>query len=309
MACISWDVCIEEQICKEWYLDGSIYKTECGDWYNTGTCYTETYCEDVSGDGSGGGTTVDDGCDATYVRLPGDSASGSGGTCPCEVYGTCVKTDCAGVENGSAQWDPNCGCIGGTTGRTACPTPCNNFDYRVKSVLNTEGGFINDPKDPGGATNKGISWDTWQSSAQSILGLDPTLQNLQNLTENQAMEIYKTLYWDKVKADQINDGDLRYLIFDFNVNAGANAVKVLQRTLNQLGSNVSVDGGIGPETLTAINSTNKIDLYNAYKINRQAYYNNIVANNPSQSKWINGWTNRVNNFINKSVNFFTDVNC
>jgi hypothetical protein len=73
MACISWDICIEEQICKEWYLDGSIYKTECGDWYNTGDCYTEMYCGEVNE--GGGGTAADDGC---------------------EVYGTCntCVTEC-----------------------------------------------------------------------------------------------------------------------------------------------------------------------------------------------------------------------
>jgi hypothetical protein len=71
-------------------MDGHIYKTECSDWYNTGDCYTETYCGEVNE--GGGGTAADDGCDATYVRLPGDSASGSGVICPCEVYGTCAPS-------------------------------------------------------------------------------------------------------------------------------------------------------------------------------------------------------------------------
>ncbi|HUS00805.1 MAG TPA: glycosyl hydrolase 108 family protein [Chitinophagaceae bacterium] len=309
--CQPMQVCVWRQTCIGWYSGTVLLYESCGGWYNTGNCWIENYC------GGSGGSTGND-CYPTTApanaRIEGSITNESTGTataapCPCEFYGTCEKTDCAGVVNGTATWDISCGCIGGTTGRTKCPPPCNTFEFRVKSVLKTEGGFINDPKDPGGATNKGICWNTWQSSAMSILGINPTLQNLENLTEDQAMSIYKNLYWDKVNADNITDGDIRYLIFDFYVNAGGNSVKVLQRTLNQLGSNVSVDGAMGAQTLSAINSANKIDLYNTYKANRQAYYNNIVANNPSQSKWINGWTNRVNSFINKSESFFSDVNC
>ena len=55
---------------------------------------------------------------------------------------------------------------------------CNTFENAISKVLNTEGGFVDDPADPGGATNKGIAWKTWQSFAKSILGKEPTLQNL-----------------------------------------------------------------------------------------------------------------------------------
>ena len=110
------------------------------------------------------------------------------------------------------------------------PNDCNSFNKVVAKVLSSEGGFVNDPADPGGATNKGISWPVWTAQAKSVLNKEPTLQNLKDLTTNDANKIYKKLYWDKVKADDIIDGDLRFLLFDFNVNAGRNAVKVLQRT-------------------------------------------------------------------------------
>ena len=96
MDCITWDVCIEEQICKVWSSEGAVYKEECSPWTNTGQCYTESYCQEVNDGGSGTGGTADDGCDGIYARLPGDtdSGGGGGGTCPCEVYGTCVQPVC-----------------------------------------------------------------------------------------------------------------------------------------------------------------------------------------------------------------------
>lgn len=205
---------------------------------------------------------------------------------------------------------------------------CNTFEERMEDLFDTEGGFVNDPADPGGATNKGISWPVWKESATSILGLEPTLENLQNLTSEQAKLIYKSKYWNPIMADDILDGDLRWLLFDFYVNAGGNAIKILQNTLNQLGENISSDGVMGNQTLTAINDfDDQIILYNLFKTNRQKYYEDItqssinkyLTKNPNATefelkKWtlkrfINGWTNRVNEFIDKTYENYLNVNC
>ncbi|MGV3593851.1 MAG: glycosyl hydrolase 108 family protein [Sediminibacterium sp.] len=96
----------------------------------------------------------------------------------------------------------------------------------------------------------------------------PTLYNLQHLTDDQTKTLYKKLYWDPIHADQIIDGDLRFLLFDFFVNSGGNAVKVLQRTINETGgAPVAVDGVMGANTLNAINAINPITLYNNFKSN------------------------------------------
>lgn len=123
---------------------------------------------------------------------------------------------------------------------------------------------------------------------------------MQNLTNAQASLIYKELYWDKIKADQIVDGDIRYLLFDFFVNAGGNATKVLQKTLNQLGNNLSIDGSMGGLTINAINSADAVQLYNNFKTNRQSYYGNLAAKSSKLATFLNGWTNRVNRFNNKT---------
>ncbi|MDW5290833.1 putative peptidoglycan-binding domain-containing protein [Formosa sp. PL04] len=73
--------------------------------------------------------------------------------------------------------------------------------------------------------------------------------------------------------------------------------------------NLTVDGGMGPNTLNAINSANQMDLYNNLKQTRIDFYNGIVQRNPSQSKFLNGWLNRINKFKDKTEEDNQDVNC
>ena len=187
--------------------------------------------------------------------------------------------------------------------------PCNTFAERIKYILAHEGGYVNNPNDPGKETNKGITIAVWQKNAQSLLNIEPTSANLKVITDAQAAVIYKALYWDKIQAEDIVDGDIRYLLFDFFVNAGGNAVKVIQKTLNQLGNNLSNDGVIGDSTINAINNTNSVQLYNNFKANRQQYYNNLAIRSTKMATFLNGWTNRVNNFKNKTTTNNKNVNC
>ena len=201
--------------------------------------------------------------------------------------------------------------------------PCNNFEDLVSKVLNSEGGYVNDPVDRGGTTNRGISWYTWQKAAQPILGRAPTLDNLKNISANDAKKIYKALYWDNINLSDIHDRDLRGLVFDFFVNSGPNAIKELQKTLNALGGNLVVDGIIGSNTIGYINDYgNMIELYNSYKQRRIGFLENIVdkdvrrylKKNPNatqtelkehtQLKYKNGWLNRVQKFKEKTTENF-----
>ncbi len=171
-----------------------------------------------------------------------------------------------------------------------------DFNTFFPTLLKHEGGFVDNPKDPGGATNKGVTMKTFESYARELLGEEPTLENLKALTDEQAGKIYKKMYWDRVKGDDLEPQELADIVFDFYVNAGANASKLLQRTLNDMGQAIAVDGGIGQQTLTAIKNVNPIELYQRYKQGRIEYYENLVERNPKLKVFLKGWLNRVNSF-------------
>jgi lysozyme family protein len=172
-----------------------------------------------------------------------------------------------------------------------------SLDAFFPTLLRFEGGYVDDPDDPGGATNKGITLRTFGPGA-ALLGIQPTLENLKALTNDQARTIYKAFYWDKIQGDQIGLQELANIVFDFYVNAGANATKLLQNVLNDLGATppLPVDGLIGPATLQAIQRADQKELYRRYKQGRIDYYQDLVANRASLAKFLRGWLNRVNAF-------------
>ncbi len=173
-----------------------------------------------------------------------------------------------------------------------------DFNAFFSTMLKHEGGFVNDPVDPGGATNKGVTMGTFKNCAQQYLGIEPTLENLKALTDEQAGKIYKPLYWDKVHGDDIELQELANIVFDFQVNAGGNASKLLQRVLNDLGATppLAVDGAIGPGTMKALKALDQKEVYRRYKQGRIDYYQDLVAKRPSLAKFLKGWFNRVNSF-------------
>lgn len=173
-----------------------------------------------------------------------------------------------------------------------------SFDAFFPTLLKHEGGFVNDPVDPGGATNKGVTMKTFQSYAKQYLGIEPTLENLKALTDAQAANIYKPLYWDEVRGDEIELQELANIVFDFQVNAGGSASKLLQSVINDLGAAppLKVDGDIGPGTMSALKSLDQKEVYRRYKQGRIDYYEDLVAKRPALGKFLKGWLIRVNTF-------------
>ena len=193
------------------------------------------------------------------------------------------------------------------------PDPCEGLlmDGIMDKVLNTEGGYVNDPNDSGGHTNRGVSWGTWQDYAMKVLGVEPTLENLKLLTEDDARKIYKEGFWDKAKIDEIDDPDMRYAVFDFYINAGGNAISVLQKTLNSLQSKIvlDVDKAMGPKTIECLNSVDHKLLYNTFNENRKQYYKDLAKKDSKKKKFLNGWLNRVSEFNEKTDENKYNVNC
>jgi lysozyme family protein len=171
-----------------------------------------------------------------------------------------------------------------------------NFEVFLPVLLGFEGGFVDDPVDPGGATNKGITLKTFTSAAPSLLNISPTLANLKALTDEQAGLLYKALYWDKIQGDEIELQDLANIVFDFYVNAGGHAAKLLQTVLVAMGANLTVDGDLGPASLRALHAADQTEAYRRYKQGRIQYYENLVQQQPELGKFLKGWLNRVNAF-------------
>ena len=122
-----------------------------------------------------------------------------------------------------------------------------NFEPLLKEVLKSEGGYVNHPRDPGGATNKGVTQRTYDMYRRDK-GL-PT-RTVRKITTAEVALIYKNRYWDRVSGDQMPSG-LDYVAFDAGVNSGpSRGVKWLQRAVG-----ATPDGQAGPATIAAARSS------------------------------------------------------
>lgn len=161
-------------------------------------------------------------------------------------------------------------------------------DYRelIPFILKFEGGFVNDPADSGGPTNKGVTLNTFRS----VYGRTKSVNDLRYITNEQWRNIFISRYWNKCSADMIKDQSIANMLVDFAWHSGVTtAVKKLQKIVG-----VTSDGICGVQTIGAINSRYATDTFNLLKAARMKYLQSIVKNKPSQARFIKGWTKRVN---------------
>ena len=157
------------------------------------------------------------------------------------------------------------------------------FDQAVNVILKHEGGLVNNPNDPGGITNFGISKRSYPEV------------DIYNLTKEQAKEIYERDYWKPLRLYMIDNANVCLELFDFSVNAGlSRAVKMAQKL-----AGTKEDGQLGGITANAINEFEG-DFVKAFKHSRIIYYESLARNNHNLKMFLNGWLNRVNSnyFIN-----------
>ncbi len=159
----------------------------------------------------------------------------------------------------------------------------------VPFILRWEGGFVNDPDDLGGATNRGITIGTYATYCKKKGNPAPTVERLKNLSEKDWAEILKTMYWDKWKADQITNQSVANILVDWVWASGANGIKIPQRLLG-----VTVDGIVGVKTLSALNSRNPKELFEEIKKARIKFIDDICNARPANNKFKKGWLNRIN---------------
>lgn len=176
--------------------------------------------------------------------------------------------------------------------------------YLVPIIQKWEGGFSNHPSDTGGATMAGITIATYKSYCKIKGKPVPTVEDLKNITQEEWMDILKTLYWDKWQADDINNQSIANLIVDWVWASGVYGIKYPQQVLG-----VTADGIVGPKTLAAINDyANQEELFNKLWERRKQHFEAIVANNASQQVFLKGWLNRLNDFVYHADNKWYEEN-
>lgn len=156
-----------------------------------------------------------------------------------------------------------------------------DFNLAIPTVLQHEGGYVNNPADPGGETNFGIS-------KRSYPNVD-----IAGLTQAAACDIYRRDFWTPLLLDSVNSQDVATKILDTCVNLGlGGGVKYLQRALVSSGTLVAVDGQMGPATLAAVNAADPNQLLTAYRNVLVSFYEGLVAQKPQDSPFEAGWLNR-----------------
>ncbi|MBC7146969.1 MAG: peptidoglycan-binding protein [Thioclava marina] len=174
-------------------------------------------------------------------------------------------------------------------------------------IVAREGGYVDDPDDPGGATKHGVTLGTLRR-----LGLDLTgdgridEMDVRALDPAQASEIFIQHYYEAPRIDRL-PAAIQPSVFDMYVNAGGNAVVILQRLLGDMGQRIIVDGIIGPQTVAAAeiaDATAPGYFADAYGIARRNYYYRVADARPASRKFATtragqkgGWIRRAEEFI------------
>jgi len=155
-----------------------------------------------------------------------------------------------------------------------------SWDASFEMVLKHEGGYVNDPRDPGGRTNLGVTQRAWEAWLVRTV----TESDMRALTPDTVKPFYKTMYWDKIKGDQLPAG-VDYAAYDLAVNSGVRrAAKYLQEI-----AGVVADGAIGPKSLEAIKACNPKELVDALCDMRLAFLKRL----PTFETFGKGWSRRV----------------
>jgi len=163
---------------------------------------------------------------------------------------------------------------------TGVPEP-ERFKRCLTELLKHEGGYVDHPRDPGGATNLGVTLAT----LREWRGKTVTKADVKALTVEEAGAIYRAKYWVVAGCDRLPAG-VDLIVFDMAVNSGpARAVRTLQQVVN-----VTPDGVVGPVTLTAARAKPAAELIDAYSRKREAFYRSLST----FDTFGRGWMRRLN---------------
>lgn len=167
----------------------------------------------------------------------------------------------------------------------------SDFSQALAKTLIHEGGYVNNPVDHGGATNKGVTqkvYDDWRDFKEE------DRQDVKLISDGEVADIYHEFYWKPCRCGELISQPIAEKVFDLAVNCGPRAaIRILQQACGDSGHLVMVDGAIGALTLQAANACNPHDLIDAIRSRAKDRYRRIVQNDPSQNIFLNGWLHRV----------------
>lgn len=151
-------------------------------------------------------------------------------------------------------------------------------------------GFSNDPCDAGGATMCGVTISTYSRYKQIKNKPKPSVNDLKKITLDEWLDILKMFYWDKMKADRIENQSIANLCVDMCWGSGSvTAIRKIQKCLG-----VAVDGVVGQRTLAALNGFNKAEIHSKLWEMRKIWFINIANARPANKRFLKGWLNRLN---------------
>lgn len=170
----------------------------------------------------------------------------------------------------------------------------DNLAAALKHVLQHEGGYVNHPKDPGGATNRGVTqrvYDAYRDRSGA------SRRSVRAITADEVADIYKRQYWDAIRGDDLPSG-LDYAVFDYAVNSGPRrAAQDLQRELG-----VNVDGVIGNVSLAEVGKKDVYELIDGLCARRMRFLKGLTH----WGTFKNGWTRRVTDVAEIAMAMATD---
>ena len=164
-----------------------------------------------------------------------------------------------------------------------------NYEKLVPFIRKWEGGYVNDPLDKGGATNAGVTIATYREYRRKKGYPNTSVDDLKRMTTAEWQEIFKTLYWNRWRADEIGSQSVANILVDWVWGSGVWGIKIPQRLLS-----VAEDGLVGPKTIAALNVADPRQLFAKIKQSRLQYIDDIIRRTPTNERFRRGWINRLN---------------
>lgn len=157
-------------------------------------------------------------------------------------------------------------------------------------ILSFEGGYVNNPLDKGGPTNRGVTLSTWRAVGYDKDGDgDIDADDVRLITDHDmAVCVLAPHYWGRWRADEIKSQSVANIVVDWVWASGKHGITEVQKILG-----VAVDGIVGPKTIAAVNSRDPRRLFASIKDARRKFINDIVKRSPSQKVFLKGWLRRL----------------